>query len=128
GHARISNSTAAGGLVGRAWEMEGSYRATAAAQGVASTLQPLATNEPTRICQIPRTRKIVYTQGCSFGPGRDNQLSYMTNDGAMARWRMGSQRVFALSRVPWLPSERSETVEMQHIHHTARGGPWRDEM
>ena len=28
------------------------------------------------ICQIPRTMKIVYTQRCSFGPERDNQLSY----------------------------------------------------
>jgi len=28
------------------------------------------------ICQIPRRMKIVYTQGCSFGPERDNQLSY----------------------------------------------------
>src|SRR5262252_5547066 len=36
------------------------------------------------ICQIPRRMKIVYTQGCSFGPERDNQLSYTTTFQAMA--------------------------------------------
>ena len=72
------------------------------------------------ICQIPRRMKIVYTQGCSFGPERDNQLSYTrtSRDGAA---------IEALSRVPWLPSERSETVEMQHIDHVARRESWRRE-
>src|SRR5262245_633506 len=82
-------------------DIEGSDRATTAAPGstVTSRLQPpgwFATNEPTRICQIPRTTKIVYTQGCSFGPQRDNQLSYTRT---IQRWRRGLTRVFVLSRV-----------------------------
>ena len=86
-------------------EIEGSYRATTAARGaiVASRLQPsgwFATNEPRRICQIPRTMKIVYTQGCSVGPERDNQLSYARTS---EQCRRGLKRVLRISRIPWLP-------------------------
>src|SRR5262245_10261037 len=106
-------------------EIEGPYRATTAMPGgiVAARLQRsewFATNEPRRSCQIPRTMKIVYTQGCAVGPERNNQLSYTR---AIQRCRRGLKRVLRISRVPWPPSETglhrnsSETVEMQHIHH-----------
>jgi hypothetical protein len=88
-------------------EIEGPYRATTAAPGgsVAARLQPsgwFATNEPRRICQIPRTMKIVYTQGCAVGPERDNQLSYTRT---IQRCRRGLKRVLRISRVAWPPSE-----------------------
>jgi hypothetical protein len=44
------------------------------------------------ICQIPPTMKIVYTQGCSFGPERDNQVSYTRT---IQRLRRGLNRVVA---------------------------------
>lgn len=64
-------------------------------RGVRAAAGRFATNEPRRICQIPRTMKIVYTQGCSCGPERDNQLSYMTNDPAMAPWYEARLRTVA---------------------------------
>ena len=88
-------------------EIEGSYRATIAAPGaiVAARLQRagwFATNEPRRICQIPRTIKIVYTQGCAVGPEQDNQLSYTRT---IQRCCRGLKRALRISRVPWPPSE-----------------------
>jgi hypothetical protein len=76
------------------------------------------------ICQIPLTMKIVYTQGCSFGPGRDNQLSYTRT---IQRWRRPVE-----ARLRVVAGERSETLRCStsamRLDASLGDEPWRDEM